>query len=454
MKHKGTLLIFAYECYPYNRTGSAIGAQRPYQFAKHLSELGWKVIVLCCDKEQRRKLKKQDLIPETNRLFLEYKLELKNKSYIIVPLPSLKSHGWVDWVWSLSVKQGPGNTYIAKGFPFNVFRKTATVYNQLMHGDYSWSWVPVADQFAQLVVEQQSVQILVGEHSPDAGIILADRFSRRHRIPWIADFRDPALRFLTGYFARLYKGVVQRIVSSASCTLTVSDYWSNLDEKLFNKKSHVVMNGYDQEFFDKIQAHQFSAFTVSYFGSFDQAYQDILPSLEAFLCLLKQNNYASNIQLFYRGLAYKEFMKHCKDVGIPSAHLNVEGFCTREETAAYMKGSQVLLIYSVSLDKTTNIYEKQGVYPGKVFEYIGANRPILLIPSDHNIMAALIGGEHRGMATSSVQEAKCFLQEKYNNWCNGDFIPTIHHNDEVYSRKYQAIQLDRILSDTLGIIHP
>ena len=450
MKHKGTLLIFAYECYPYNRTGSTIGAQRPYQFAKHLSEAGWRVIVLCCDKEQRRTLRKSELAKETTRILQHYKLEQQHEACTIIPLPSLTYYGFGDWIWSRSVKEGPGNTYIAKGFPYNLFRKAATIYNQLMHGDYSWSWVPVADQFAQLLIEQQPVHIVLGEHGPDAGIILADRFSRRHHLPWIADFRDPALRFLTGYFAKLYKGVVRRIVNSASGTITVSKYWSGLDEELYKKKSHVVLNGYDQELFSATDAHVFSAFTVSYFGSFDQTYQDILPSLESFLHFLKQNDYASNIQLFYRGLAYKEFIRHCKEIGIPSSHLNVQDFCDREETVAYMKGSQVLLIYSVSLDKTTNIYEKQGVYPGKVFEYIGANQPILLIPSDHSILAALINEEDRGLATTSVQEAVEFFQEKYKSWSTHDSQPKVRHNNEVYSRKYQAIQLDRILSDTLG----
>ncbi|HSZ72935.1 MAG TPA: hypothetical protein VK750_09680, partial [Cytophagaceae bacterium] len=76
MKHKGTVLIFAYECYPHNRLGSSIGAQRPYQFAKNLADLGWKVIVLCCDVEQRRTLKKQDLDAKVTEIYNSYQRTL------------------------------------------------------------------------------------------------------------------------------------------------------------------------------------------------------------------------------------------------------------------------------------------------------------------------------------------------------------------------------------------
>ncbi len=450
MKHKGTVLIFAYECYPYNRMGSAIGAQRPYQFAKNLSLLGWKVIVLCCDKDKRKALKKSTLSQETARILQHYKSQLVQDHYTIIPLPSLTHFGFSDWVWTRSVKQGIGDTYIPKGFPFTLFRKAATFYSQLIHGDYSWSWVPVADSFAELIIKEHHIDIILGEHSPDAGILLSDRFSKRHNIPWIADFRDPALRFFKKYFAKLYKKVVQRIVRSASCTLTVSDYWGSLDEILFQKKSHVILNGYDQELFHRLEAHLFPSFTVSYFGSFDQRFQDILPSLEIFSLFLKQNNYPADIQLFYRGLAHEEFLLHCIEKNIPSSYLNIQGFCEREQAVAYMKGSQVLLIYAVALDKTTNLYEQRGVYPGKIFEYLGAHQPILLVPSDHAILEELIHKQQRGLAAASLGEAVFFLQEKYEQWNRGDKEPLVV-DDAMYSREYQARQLDQILMQTLSL---
>ncbi|MDF2454525.1 MAG: hypothetical protein K0R51_518 [Cytophagaceae bacterium] len=453
MGHKKTLLIFAYECYPYNRTGSAIGAQRPYQFAKNLSQLGWKVIVLCCDKQQRRTLKKCDLQQDSLQIMQRYQDQMERDDYIVMALPSLTHHGFMDWIWKQSVKDGVGDTYVPKRFPFNLFRKAATLYNQLFHGDYSWSWVPVAEKIAEQLIHHHSIDIVIGEHSPDAGIILADRFSTRHNIPWIADFRDPVLRFLPRYFARLYKPVVQRIVRSASCTLTVSDYWSNLDEVLFQKKSHIILNGFDQELFNRIKAYSFKSFTVSYFGSFDQAFQDIQPSLEAFALFVKQNTCSNTLQLFYRGLAHKEFLHHCKAKGIPESNLDVGDFCEGQETIAYMKGSHVLLIYAVALSKTTNLYEQQGVYPGKIFEYLGTDQPILLVPSDHGILEDLITEQQRGMAAESVEEAVDFLQKKYEDWLNGNPETCfVAQSDSRYSRQYQALQLDRILKATLGLL--
>jgi hypothetical protein len=446
MSHKGTILIIAYECYPYNRTGSSIGAQRPYQFAKNLSELGWKAIVLCCDIEKRRILPKENLEEASIALFNSYRERMNKEECCVIPLPSLKSHGWADYLWAASVNKGPGDTYIGKGFPFSFIRKFATVYNQLLHGDYSWSWTPVAESFAQQLIKEQKIDVIIGEHSPDAGILLADKFSRQYNIPWIADFRDPVLWPFKGLFGSLYKQVVKRVVRSAEATVNVNPYWSELDKHLFGKPTHTIINGYDKDYFAELPAYQFPFFAVSYFGSFNETFQDIRPSLISFAEFLKRNHEPSDVRLFYRGLQHQEFLKHCYEAGIPSDHLDVQDFVKREETISFMKGSAVLLLYSVAVYKVNNIYEKKGLYPGKVFEYIGTHRPVLCIPSDNGLLEALIQTVKMGNVTSSCEEAAIFLQQQYEKWkIKKDIEPLFLEHAEDYTRQKQALELEAIL---------
>ncbi|MDB5273291.1 MAG: hypothetical protein JWO58_1658 [Chitinophagaceae bacterium] len=445
---KGTVLIFAYECYPYNRLGSSIGAQRPYQFARNLAELGWKVIVLCCDHTQRRTLDPKELEQNVNTLFRTQHERIKEENFSIVALPSLTFHNWVDRIWFHSVEQGPGGTYVGKPFPYSIIRKVATVYNQLVYGDYSMSWKPVAERFTELLLKDSKVDVMIGEHSPDAGIVLADAFFRRYNIPWVADFRDPILWPFKGWFKTLYKPIVKKIVRSASATISVNSYWTSLDQLLFDKPAYTIVNGYDHELFASIPAHLFPAFTVSYFGSYNPQFQDIQPSLDAFAAWLKKNNYPSDGILFYRGLSDQEFLKYCEMAGIPAAHLDVKGYVERKETIAYMKGSAVLLIYAVALYKVKNIYEEKGLYPGKVFEYIGAGTPILAIPSDEGLLASLIHDQKKGRSTSSPEEAVLFLQEEYQKWKNNEPAKRSAATDiGLYSRQVQAAQLNLILTE-------
>ncbi len=93
-----TVLIYSYECVPYNRPGSTIGAQRPYQFAKLLPNFGWRTIVLCCDHQRRGSVVRSDL----SKVVAEAKahvLESENTNSLIIPLPSLKYADLIDKIW-------------------------------------------------------------------------------------------------------------------------------------------------------------------------------------------------------------------------------------------------------------------------------------------------------------------------------------------------------------------
>ena len=451
MTHKGTVLILAYECYPYNRTGSAIGAQRPYQFAKNLSELGWKVIVLCCDQEKRRTLSKEKSESVSIELYQSYEEKINKDDYCIIPLPSLTSHGWADYLWSISVTQDSGGAYRGKGFSSSLIRKVATLYNQLLHGDYSWSWTPVAESFAQQLFKQYQVDVIIGEHSPDAGILLADKISRRYAIPWIADFRDPVLWPFKGAFSLAYRQVVKRILRSAEATINVNPYWSQLAQELFGKPAYTVVNGYDKPFFDQVSAHHFPFFTVSYFGSFSDEFQDIEPSLIVFSEFLKRNHYPSDVRLFYRGLQHEEFISKCEAAGISNVYLDVSGFVKREDTVAFMKGSAVLLLYAIPFYKANTLYKKKGFYPGKLFEYIGAGKPVLCIPSDNGLLESLVQSLKIGRITSSVEEGIIFMQQEYERWnTKKETAPSYPEGLDDYTRQKQALELEVIL---LRIIH-
>jgi hypothetical protein len=452
MKTKGTVLFFAYECYPYHRKGSSIGAQRPYQFAQKLSALGWKVIVLCAHHEQRNTLHKKDLAFSIAEILDASKKKIEEDAYTIVALPSLIHHGWADYLWKKTVRKGPGDTYLGKGFPYSLLRKLTTFYNQLVHGDYSWSWVPVARTFFDALIKEHKVDVIIGEHSPDAGIILADQCARQYDIPWVADFRDPALWPFRGLLKFLYTPVLKRIISSAVATINVNPYWTSLDEKMFEKSAHAVLNGYDKVFFDAVSPYSFTSFTVSYFGSFDDHFQDVKPSLKSFAHFLSRKPGELDAKLFYRGLSHELFLQQALDAGVPLTHTDIQGYCDREEAIAFMKGSHVLLIYSIPPYKARNVYEQQGFYPGKLFEYIGANRPMLLIPSDHGMLEALVKKEQLGKACDAIDEAAHFLMAQYTLWSSGslDQRPWARSSDE-YSREAQAAQLDRILSDLLNL---
>ena len=105
------------------------------------------------------------------------------------------------------------------------------------------------------------------------------------------------------------------------------------------------------------------------------------------------------------------------------------------------QNSTVLLLF-------THPHEK-GVLTGKVFDYLGAGRPILAVPDDHGDVTALLRRTGAGVTASTVEEITQVLATWYNQWKAGGHIELTRNPDEIqrYSRRNQARRLAGILEE-------
>lgn len=96
-----------------------------------------------------------------------------------------------------------------------------------------------------------------------------------------------------------------------------------------------------------------------------------------------------------------------------------------------------------------NDFKEKGVYTGKLFEYLGARRPILAIGSEDNVSANLIMERSAGVVTTDPKN----ISDALNKWClmkkeSIDF--SIKHSmlDDL-TRRYQTAILANFLEDLL-----
>ena len=201
-----TLLIFAHECAPYNRPKSTIGAQRPAQFAKHLAAYGWRTIVVCCDNERRGlNNRKQTLgiVREETRLALA---ETPGDESIVIPTPSLASDGPRDFLWRATFD---GEKPLSN--PMAATARRLLTEAKFTTGDWSQNWQPCARAAAEIVAGKVKIDMVLGEHGPDAGLFLARWFSDKFSVPWVADFRDPIAQGFSGVTRVLYARAAKRV---------------------------------------------------------------------------------------------------------------------------------------------------------------------------------------------------------------------------------------------------
>jgi hypothetical protein len=392
-----TVLIFAHECAPFHRVQSTIGAQRPAQFAKHLPLHGWRAIVVCCDSNARESIDKSEL--ESVRAATAKTLGTADPTEtVVIATPSLRFDGPLDRLWKASQS-------------VSVVRKALTVA-KYRTGDYSQSWQPCARIAAEEILRTTQVDACIGEHSPDAGLHLASWLQRSFNVPWIADFRDPVLQPMNGLGRSLYAPIVRRVVGSAKGTVAVNSELAILDRDLFRKECEVIPNGFDVTEFEQIDRSLSRPIGTSLGANTDVvlAYAGSIHGtveLDLFLRgIAKANEAGAKRFVFkYRGLAADLVSNRASELAVDE-FVDVAPHVDRADVLRMLTTSDWL----VAFDRLTNDrFSSQGLVPAKVFEYLGARRPIVSVAGAGGILDAFLRETRSGWRVSTVDDVANLL---------------------------------------------
>jgi hypothetical protein len=399
---KRTVLIFAHECAPYNRPESTIGAQRPAQFAKWLPEFGWRAIVICCDAAHRRVAHRSDLAA-IRREVKSRLADANPDNSIVIPTPSLVSDGILD---ALAQSFYTGRARRLPGA--RCLRKPLTAL-KLFTGDYSQSWQPCAIAAAEEVEEGGRIDACLAEHSPDAGLYLARRSSMCLGVPWVADFRDPALQPLGRLASAIYEPWLRRLLRSAAVTINVNPYWASLDRSYFGRPAECVPNGFDPSEFPAAPPRRHSGrLHVVYLGSILHPYQRMEIFLDGLRALKESDPDRRSPVLFtYIGGADREVRQLADDRSVGD-FVRTMGRIERPAALAVAGEADVLLVLGAVAERA-DLWYSRGYVPGKLLEYLGLRKPILCVPSDRGFVDELLRETRAGTTRDTPSEVAAFL---------------------------------------------
>jgi glycosyltransferase involved in cell wall biosynthesis len=424
-----TVLIFAHECAPYHRPQSTVAAQRPAQFAKHLPEFGWRAVVVCADAARRGAGCDEESVAREAR---EAVAAAPPGASVVVPTPSLPWDGLVDRWWRAAADGGRGKA---------LARKVLTVA-KFPRGDYSSAWQPCARVAARAVAETVAVDACIGAHSPDAGLFLARWFSAEYGVPWVADFRDPILQPLHRAARAVYRPIARRLVSTAACTVNVTEVWSELDRELFGAPAHTIPNGFDPEEFAGLGDPRPGRFEVAYMGRVD-ALQRIDVFLDGLRLARERSGGELDVTFVYRGYGAGAVARLAERAGV-AAMVDVGAHTDRPRALALMRGAHVLLLLSIEGEDE---FYRRGFYPAKTFEYFGAGRPILCVPGDGGVLDALLRDTRTGVVCGTPEAVAEYLADAFGRWRRGGEIPYAPDEEAVsrFTRRALAGRLASVL---------
>lgn len=292
----------------------------------------------------------------------------------------------------------------------------------------------------------------ITEHHPDFIIATGEPFilfryghllSKKHQLPWIADYRDTwtnnqgqqtqtlLQKFLNAY----YRFLEEKYVSNAAFITTAAAAYSKKFMEIHpEKEMYLIYNGYDEEYFfdDQLELPPRDKFIISYTGIIypHQQVEMFLDGLEKFVSNRKIK--PGQLEVHFYGLdlwagAILRIKKHKPNL-LPYIFFNSK--VPYSEMVKILHRSHLLLLLS-----------KKGVdwLNAKIFDYLASKRNILLVENDKGILEQLLIETNGGFAAANSDEVYEVLNSEYNSFINGTPIAA-QSNDfyKKYSRRKQA----------------
>jgi len=301
------------------------------------------------------------------------------------------------------------------------------------------------------IISKQKIDIIFSSCGPLVSHFVAARLHKQSGIPWVAEFRD--LWSLNHYVRKvqplhfLEKELEKEVMKGSDLLVTVSAPAAKQLEMLHSKNVVVIHNGFDDE--DYLHNVPLTTkFTITYTGHIYLGKQNPTPLLKA-LAELKQEDSLSPDELevrFFGNNVLFAVAPLVKKYRLEDM-VKIYGLIPFEESVQKQKESTVLLLLG------WNDPKERGIYTAKIFEYLGAGNPVLVIGLKGDIVDELLKETGAGVVVNEVNEIKRLLHQWMQEFRQSGEILSHFQPDSAaisrYTRKQQAGKLAHVLEQTL-----
>jgi glycosyltransferase involved in cell wall biosynthesis len=223
-------------------------------------------------------------------------------------------------------------------------------------------------------------------------------------VPWVGELRD--LWTDNHYYPyprwrRWIEGRIERrVLSSAAGLVTVSEPLAGTLRTKFGRPTAVILNGFDPNDYPCRSAISFQrdALHIVYTGTLYPGRQTLAPLFDA---LRRLGPLSNKVRVDFYG-PRSSIVRETADLFGVEHLIELKGAVSHHEALSRQSGADVLL-HLLWTDTS-----QPGVYNAKLFEYLGARRPILGVGYTENVAAELI--RERGAGVTLDDPAKIAAQ--------------------------------------------
>ena len=271
--------------------------------------------------------------------------------------------------------------------PREIFRK---IFNKLSQTffipDNKISWSKRAYTKAEELLEQEHFDAIFVTGPPFSALHVFSRIKKKHNIPLIVDYRDlwydSYFAFYPTPFHKLIHKKMEYNVLKAADRIIVTN--RKIKEKIINQYQFLTLNdvliithGFDPEDFEKAKVipRRNNRMVLTYSGIF-MVYNTPKYFLQAFKEIsVEYPEIAKNIELHFVGFLRKENQRLVRKLKLEEFVFD-HGYVDHSVAVSKILSSDVLWMM---VGERKHI---DAILPGKVYEYIGAKKPIIACVPD------------------------------------------------------------------------
>lgn len=361
---------------------------------------------------------------------------LKNKIFEPYQLASIFSKNKTKKISSGIIPNQKKQTFLEKTLLWirgNLFIPDARVF-----------WVKPSIAYLEKYIIDNNIDTIITSGPPHSLHLIGLDLKQKTKVTWFADFRDPwttigyhkALR-LSLRAERMHRALEYRVLNTADRIIVTSKTTKTEFRAITNKPISVITNGYDTEPATDVTLD--SKFSLAHIGSFLSERNPVI-LWESLTELIQEiPDFKSHLELKLIGAVSQEILDTISQFNL-DLYLNNLGYVSHSEAVVHQRNSQVLLLIEINSEET------KSIIPGKLFEYLVSNRPIIGIGPKNSDFAEIIIETNTGgfFEYTEKDKLKDAIITYYNQFLEGK-LQSYGVGLQKYSRKNLTKELAQLI---------
>jgi hypothetical protein len=309
-------------------------------------------------------------------------------------------------------------------------------------------WVKPSVSYLEKYIVENNIDIIVTSGPPHSLHLIGLSLKQKLNLTWFADFRDPWTTIgyhkslkLSTRAARKHKALEYQVLNTADTIIVTSKTTKTEFEDITSKPIAVITNGYDTEQVAKLSLD--AKFSLAHIGSFLSERNPAILWESLVELLAEIPDFNSHLEIKLIGAVSQEVLETISQFGLNS-YLNNLGYVSHSEAVAHQRNSQVLLLIEINSEET------KSIIPGKLFEYMVSNRPIIAIGPANSDFAEIIAETNTGVFFDYTEKLKlkALILKYYNQFLEGN-LQSYGVGLQKYSRKNLTKELAQLINSKI-----